>query len=208
MKRKIRQNMVNCFFEALRAGLKSEDFYNHFPIDHEFPKNIFEPYLKNVHAFGSFLHRLADILYSMYGYSKKIQNKDQPEKDQNTDKSEKELHFVTTHVLVDGERVADRTMGDWIHAMQTKEMDLKKILAEGYYSCGHEDGLLILICEFTGLTIINQLPEHTCTYSRLRTPINSTIYLRSTKSGADNGHASFERREDKPNKPFKRKYTP
>lgn len=227
--------MVNCFFDALRAGIKSKDFYNHFPNDEDFPKDVFEPYMKNVHVFGQFLHKLAGILHAMYGYtitektkkeskesearegrqlqkrgvSRSSRAEGEAERSQDEESEGEEIfHYVTTHVLVDGERVTDRLMGDWIHYIQTKQMDLSQILSQGYYSCGHEDGLLILLCEFTGLTIINQMPEHTCIYSRLRTPVNTKIYLRSTKSGPDNGHASFERREELPPKPFKRKFTP
>lgn len=181
--------MTNCFWDALLRSLKPRDFI-HFPYLHsQTPAVLFAPYFKNRAAFAELLEKLASTQHAMYYYP--IPNDEVPGV---------VLPHVLSHVLNDGVLVSPRIAGDWIENIKTKEFDLVQTLSQGYYSCGSGDGVLTLLCEFTGIEFRNKLPAYTVVYKRLNTPCNTIIELEST-GNKDNGHASFKRRIDMPPTP-------
>ena len=174
--------MTNCFWNSLLAALRPEDFI-HFPFaPGEDPKTLFAPYFKSQDAFAGFLEKLASIQHTMYAWD--IPNEEDPKK---------KLPRVLSHVLVDGDLASPRVVGDWVKNIRSKEFDVRNTIRQGFYSTSAGDGLLILICEFTGIRIETKLPAYTATYERLNTPCRSTIRLRCT-GNKDNGHVSFQGR--------------
>lgn len=215
--------MTNCYFQALKSALKGADFYAHFPAS-EFPPDIFAPYFQSVAALGKFLVRLANILKLMYGYFTWEDGYEiDPETKKEVPKKVKRYH-VSSHVLLDGKRVSDRQLGEFIENLVSNQVKIEDMIQQGYYSSHHGDGFLILICEFTGLMVHSTIPSFrfkkkekevtepskTTVYSRLNTPCASSIYFQFGQKGigCHDGHATFVKRENKPMKPCKRKFTP
>jgi hypothetical protein len=205
--------MTNCFFITIKGAFKPKDFYAHFPRyqNDELPPNLFDPYFQNLHNLASFLHQLSGFLTSMYGY-KKINDG----KDNETEKG-KSMYYVSSHVLINQDRVGDRELGEWIHKLSTKELDLEDMLKNGYYDgYGVFDPILVMLCEFTGIEIhakmlassqrlefpkepqknkTVQIPEKTFVYRRLNTLVQTKIFIQIRP-----GHINFHKRQDMPNK--------
>jgi hypothetical protein len=213
--------MTNCFFEALVRAFASGDFH-HFPyVDVPVPVAVFDPYFANHASFVSLLSHLGDFAGIMYGYT--IQVTDHVT-DTVTD-TVIDRSYVCSHVLVDGTRVADLDMGEYVHELRIHNADLADWLRKGYYDGGGAtDYLLVLLCEFTGIEIRVQIPtfqytEHfpktpdrpkkvvvvparTVVYTRLNTPVRTVVHLRCARASSENGHASFLKRDNLPMVPM------
>lgn len=240
----------NCFFKSLKQAFRPLDFYVHFPdhtrcnapsssssssalcttadpssssssslssptYPHGLPAKLFDPYFQSLPALASLLVQLVGFMVAMYGYSQVNDGVTEPEH------KGLSMFFVSSHVLVNNVRTDDRELGEFMHAVQTKEYDLEGMLQKGYYDGGGSfDPVLVLLCEFTGLEIHvtmdaftipirkkddpaprhQTFPEKVFVYSRLNTLKQSKVYLRFQK-----GHVQFVRRQDLPDRARKRK---
>lgn len=209
--------MTNCFFTTIQQAFRPKDFYAHFPKfeKEEIPLGVFDPYFQNLQNLASFLGQLVEFLISMYGYTKLNDGSEHKEN------KGKEMHYVSSHVLVNGSKVGDRELGEFLHMFHTKEIKLEEMLAKGHYD-GHGafDPILVLLCEFSGVGIHVKFPahtqliqfpnkpstrikhpEHVFRYSRLNTLVQTKVHIQFVE-----GHASFQSRHEQPLKnPRKRK---
>ena len=196
--------MTNCFFDAIKQAFNHKDLHQHFPrLDNELPSNLFEPYFRSLESLVSLLFKLADFLECMYGYTTKNDGS------QNINNKNKTIYNCLTHVLLNNEKVSDRIMGDFVYHLISKEVKLEDMLKKGYYDGQGADPILVLLCEFTGISIdveiptmsqVQKFPNQPATtiqvpkkhflYQRLNTTCHTKVYLRFTK-----GHASFLKRE-------------
>lgn len=213
--------MTNCFFVTIKGAFKPKDFYAHFPRyeKEELPPGLFDVYFQNLQNLAGFLHQLSGFLTSMYGYEK---SNDGSAHEENKGKT---MYYTSSHVLVNQDRIGDRELGEWVHTLDTKELDLEKMLKNGYYDgYGVFDPILAMLCEFTGIEIHAQMlassqrlefpkepqknktvayPEQTFVYRRLNTLVQTKVFIQIRP-----GHINFLKRQDMPNKnPKKRKLT-
>ncbi len=219
IRREKEKDMTNCFFVTIKGAFKPQDFYAHFPKyqGEELPLDLFVPYFQNLHNLASFLFQLTQIFTSMYGYEK---INDGSAYEQNKGKI---MYYLSSHVLVNGDRVEDRDLGEWVQRFVTKELNFETMLKNGYYDgCGTFDPILVMLCEFTGIEIhaqmlaysqrlefprephknkTVQIPTKTFVYKRLNTLVQTKVFIQVNKK-----HIQCLKRQDMPNKnPKKRK---